>query len=188
MRPGLWIDSGGQPEWTIGDNPAIRGCFTKGEGRGAICRACEPINSMYKKAFIHHIRENKVRLLKFDNLGWTAVPCCDNPAHGHLPGPLYSVEAIHNGIIDFLRELDAACPDVFVILYWGYRSPWWLPHADMYFESGAHDRGGQPRRVSRPLRPRQRHAATGPGPVAHHRHALAGQGLAGHLAFRLALE
>ena len=100
-----------------------------------LCRASEPINSMYKKAFIHHIRENQVRLLKFDNLGWPV--CCDNPAHAHLPGPLYSVEAIHNGIIDFLRELDAACPEVFVILYWGYRSPWWLPHADMYFESSA---------------------------------------------------
>ena len=135
MRPGLWIDSGGQPEWTIGDNPAIRAYRTGGDGRGAICRACEPINAMYKKAFIHHVRENQVRLLKFDNLGWPVG--CDNPAHGHLPGPRYSVEAIHNGVIDFLRDLDAACPDVFVILYWGYRSPWWLLHADMYFESGA---------------------------------------------------
>ena len=139
MHPGLWIDSGGLPQWTIGANPAIRGCFTKGEGQGEICRGCELINSMYTKAFIYHLRENKVRLLKFDNLGPDCKsPCCDNPAHGHLPGPLYSVEAIHSGIIDFLRALDAECPDVFVILYWGYRSPWWLQYADMYFESGAH--------------------------------------------------
>ena len=68
MQPGFWIDSGGQPEWTIGDNPAVRGSFTKGEGLGELRRASEPINSMYKKAFIHHIRENQVRLLKFDNL------------------------------------------------------------------------------------------------------------------------
>ena len=73
MKPGLWIDSGGQPEWTIRDNPAIRASFTGGNGRGALCRASEPINSMYKKAFIHHIRENQVRLLKFDNLGWPVV-------------------------------------------------------------------------------------------------------------------
>jgi len=139
MRPGLWIDSGGLPQWTIGDNPAIRGCFTKGEGRGEICRACEPVNALYKKAFVRHVRENKVGILKFDNLGPDCKPpCCDNAAHEHLPGPLYSVEAIHNGVIGFLRELDAECPDVFVMLYWGYRSPWWLQHADMYFECGAH--------------------------------------------------
>ena len=137
IAPGLWIDSGGQPPWTIGDNPTIRGCFTKGEGRGELCRATEPINSMYKEAFIYHVRENGVKLLKFDNLGpHTRFPCCNNPAHGHLPGPLYSIEAIHNAVIDFLQELDEACPDVFVMLYWGYRSPWWLLHGDTLFDSG----------------------------------------------------
>lgn len=145
MRPGLWIDSGGVPAWTIGSNPAVRGCFTRGDGQGEICRASEPINTMYKKAFIRHIRENKVGLLKFDNLGPACrFPCCENPAHAHLPGPLYSVEAIHNAIIDFLRELDAADPDVFLMLYWGYRSPWWLEHADTYFENGAHIEAASP--------------------------------------------
>ncbi len=145
MRPGLWIDSGGLPAWTIGENPAIRGCFTKGEGKGEICRATEPINSMYKKAFIHHVRENKVGLLKFDNLGpGCQFPCCDNPSHSHLPGPLYSVEAIHNAAIDFLRELDSACPDVFIMLYWGYRSPWWLEYGDTYFECGQHIEAASP--------------------------------------------
>lgn len=142
MKPGLWIDSGGLPAWTIGQNPAIQRCFTQGEGKGELCRASEPINSMYKQAFIHHVRENKVGLLKFDNLGPACqAPCCNNPAHDHLPGPLYSVEAIYNAVIDFLRELDAACPDVFLMLYWGYRSPWWLLHGDTYFESGAHIEG-----------------------------------------------
>ena len=142
MSPGLWIDSGGQPEWSIRDNPTIRSSFNFSEGVGALCRASEPINSMYKKAFIHHIRENHVRLLKFDNLGWP--PGCVNLAHAHLPRPLYSVEAIHNGIIDFLQSLDAECPDVFMILYWGYRSPWWLPYAEMYFESGRRSRRPAP--------------------------------------------
>ena len=145
MRPGLWIDSGGLPDWTIKDNPAIRGCFTKGDGRGEICRASEPVNSIYKQGFIQQVRENKVGLLKFDNLGPACqTPCCDNPAHGHLPGPIYSVEAIHNAVIGFLTELDAACPDVFTMLYWGYRSPWWLLHADTYFECGAHIEAASP--------------------------------------------
>ncbi len=138
MRPGLWIDSGGLPQWTIGDNPAVRECYTKGPGQGELCRTCEPINALYKKSFIQQVRENKVGLLKFDNLGpGCQPPCCNNPAHDHLPGPLYSVEAIHNAVIDFLRHLDAACPDVFLMLYWGYRSPWWLEYADTYFESGS---------------------------------------------------
>ena len=63
-------------------------------------------------------------------------PCCNNPAHSHLPGPLYSFEAINNEVIDFLRDLDKACPDVFVMLYWGYRSPWWLLYGDTLFDSG----------------------------------------------------
>jgi hypothetical protein len=145
MRPGLWIDSGGLPTWSIGQNPAIRNCFTKGPGQGEICRASEPINSMYIKAFIHHVRENKVGLLKFDNVGpGCGPPCCINTAHEHLPGPLYSVEAIHNALIRFYRELDAACPDVFIMLYWGYRSPWWLEYGDTYFESGAHIEAASP--------------------------------------------
>ncbi|MHB8969581.1 MAG: hypothetical protein ACYC3X_05815 [Pirellulaceae bacterium] len=145
MRPGLWIDSGGLPSWTICDNPAVRGCFTQGDGRGEICRASEPINSMYRKAFVEQVRKNKVGILKFDNLGPSCQPpCCNNPAHDHLPGPLYSVEAIHNAVIGFLCEMDASCPDVFLALYWGYRSPWWLQYSDTYFECGAQIEAASP--------------------------------------------
>jgi hypothetical protein len=78
-----------------------------------------------------------VRLLKFDNLGpGCRFPVCNNTRHDHLPGPVYSLEAIHNGIIRFLGEVDRACPDVFIMLYWGYRSPWWLLYADTYFDAG----------------------------------------------------
>ena len=137
LKPGLWIDSGGLPDWTIGKNPAIKPCMTHADGSGEICRASEPINSMYLEGFLHHIRSNGVRLLKFDNLGPACqFPICNNPSHEHLPGPVYSLEAIHNGIIHFLGELDRECPDVFLMLYWGYRSPWWLLHADTYFDAG----------------------------------------------------
>ncbi len=129
--PGLWIDSGGLPAWTIGGNPAVKGCFSEEGGKGGLCRATEPIKSMYTEAFRHHIRENGVRLLKFDNL----LTRCDNPKHDHLPG-VYSTEAVHDSLIEFLHALDRECPDVFLMLYWGYRSPWWLLHADTYFDSG----------------------------------------------------
>jgi hypothetical protein len=96
-----------------------------------MCRATEPIKSMYVEGFRHHIRQSGARLLKFDNLH----SVCSNPNHEHLPG-VYSTEPIQNAVIEFLHAMDAECPDVFLMLYWGYRSPWWLLHADTLFDSG----------------------------------------------------
>ena len=86
---------------------------------------------MYTEAFRHHVRENGARLLKFDNF----ATLCMNPSHEHLPG-IYSTEPIEDAAIEFLRALDAECPDVFLMLYWGYGSPWWLLYGDTLFESG----------------------------------------------------
>jgi hypothetical protein len=140
---GLWID-GSWEGWSIGGNPRpdVQACLnydlqkpdTLNDvqlGRKAFCRATEPIRSMYAEAFCQHIRQHGVRLLKFDNTS----TICVNPAHDHLPG-LYSTEAIADGLIDFFRALDAECPDVFLMLYWGYKSPWWLLHGDTLFDSG----------------------------------------------------
>jgi hypothetical protein len=74
---------------------------------------------------------NGIRLLKFDNLR----SACNNPRHDHLPG-IYSTEAIADSVIEFLAAVDAESPDVFFILYWGHRSPWWLLHGDTLFDSG----------------------------------------------------
>jgi hypothetical protein len=131
--PGLWIDSGGFSggAWSVGGNPAVKACFSREGGKGGLCRASEPVKSMYTEAFRAHIRQHGMRLLKFDNL----LTSCSNPAHEHLPG-VYSTESIDNALIEFLHALDAECPDVFLMLYWGYRSPWWLLHADTLFDSG----------------------------------------------------
>jgi hypothetical protein len=94
---------------------------------------------MYSTAFAHHIRENGVRLIKCDNLH----AICQNPNHPHLPG-VYSTEAIHNAVIQTMRDWDAVNPDVFFMLYWGYRSPWWLLHGDTIFESGFHMEAASP--------------------------------------------
>jgi hypothetical protein len=128
VAPGLWIDSS-MCSWSVGSNPATKPSLT--DDAGFFCRASEPIKSMYLKAFRHHIRENDVREIKFDNLRTT----CNNPNHPHLPG-IYSTEAIENAVIEFLHALDEECPDVFLILYWGHRSPWWLLHGDTLFDSG----------------------------------------------------
>ncbi|MFV2069396.1 MAG: hypothetical protein ACC645_20730, partial [Pirellulales bacterium] len=149
--PGLWID-GSMEGWSIGGNPspAIQACLNydpqKPEtlkqvqlGRKAFCRATEPIRSMYTDAFRYHIRQNGVRLLKFDNTSCV----CVNPTHKHLPG-LYSTEAIEDALIEFFGDLDAECPDVFLMLYWGYKSPWWLLHADTLFDSGMNIEAASP--------------------------------------------
>lgn len=140
----LWIDST-HSIWTIGHNPVVGDCFTHDSAYfpttgGALCRASEPIRTMYEQAFRHHIRDNAVRLLKFDN--FQAI--CYHPHHDHLPG-IYSTEAIMNSFIDFLHALQDECPDVFLMLYWGFRSPWWLLHADTLFESkGLHMEAASP--------------------------------------------
>ena len=135
--PGLWIDSS-MSGWSIGDQPAVQGCFTHNFEYAPqawcghfFCRATEPINTLYIQAFCHHLRTNGVRHLKFDNLR----SYCYNTRHTHLPGR-YSTQAIHDAVIAALRAYDAACPDVFLFLYWGYRSPWWLLHGDVLFEPG----------------------------------------------------
>ena len=152
--PGLWVNSGGKPEWTFGRNPAVRECGTQPGGvelgsassgpyqgeaagaRGMLCRSAGPVNRMYIEGLTHQIRANGVRLLKFDGLGIGEQDLtCSNPAHEHLPG-VYSVEANHNAQIELLDALDKECPEAFFILYWGHRSPWWLLHGDTIFDVG----------------------------------------------------
>jgi len=146
MKPGLWIDSGGLVDWSVDLNPATRVSRTISDGQGSFCRASEPIASIYKDGFLYQMSENKVGLLKFDNL----APVCVNPAHEHLPGPLYSTEAIYDSLIDFLLTLRQANPDEFIMLYWGYHSPWWLLYGDTYFESGQNIEAASPAQFPAP--------------------------------------
>jgi hypothetical protein len=156
LKLGLWIDST-SCGWSIGGNPATRPAIDHdveqdyfnrdpwaqfGSG-GWFCRATEPIRSMYTDGFLHHIRENGARLLKFDNFRSQ----CSNPNHAHLPG-VYGNEATHEAVIECYRALDAECPDVFIMLYWGYRSPWWLLYGDTMFETGVEMEASSPGHIS----------------------------------------
>jgi len=134
---GLWLDSS-MCHWSIGANPISQPCLSMSHYYnhpkgwvGSLCRATEPIKSLYTDAYMHHLRENNVKLCKFDNFfAW-----CTNPEHDHMPG-IYSTQAIQSAAIDFLETLDKTDPDVFLMLYWGYRSPWWLLYGDTLFEPG----------------------------------------------------
>lgn len=152
IAPGLWLDSS-FCGWSIGGNPAAKRAiapevpadFCDGDAwkqwgtEAYFCRATEPVRSLYTEGFLHHLRENGVRLLKFDNFNSQ----CSNPAHSHLPG-VYGNEATHEAVIECYRALDAACPEVFIMLYWGYRSPWWLLYGDTMFETGVEMEAASP--------------------------------------------
>ena len=131
---GLWVTAS-LATWTIGDNPAIKPCYAYdspyGNDLGWLCMASEPLRTMFTDAFLRHIRENKMKLLKLDGLS----SICYNPHHEHLPG-VYSTEAIDDAMIAILNRLNSDEKGLFVMLYWGSRSPWWLLHADTLFESG----------------------------------------------------
>jgi hypothetical protein len=128
MSLSLWIDNT-REDWSIGGNPALAGCYSGTPG--FFCRACEPINRLYTEGLLYQIREYGVTQLKLD--GQRAI--CYNARHEHLPG-VYSTEAISDALIEHLRTLDAAAPEVFLMLYWGCRSPWWLLWGDTLFEPG----------------------------------------------------
>ena len=142
MKFGLWFATSWAAEscWdyppALSGQPAISMPYRLGypdkahEGR-LYCFACEPYFQTLKKAVLYHVRENHVRLLKFDGGSYT----CDNPQHGHLPGK-YSVEPMFDHLIDLANRARAAAPDVFVMWYWGLRSPFWALYGDMIFESG----------------------------------------------------
>jgi hypothetical protein len=134
MSLALWIDSS-WTAWSIGQNPVTAPSVGHDPVYSSelhfLCQATDPINTMYSTGLRHHMRENDARCFKFDNF----ASICYNPNHCHLPG-IYSTEAIQNGISRVFRDLDRESPDVMLMLYWGYRSPWWLVVADTLFECG----------------------------------------------------
>ena len=127
IKPGLWTVTAPSIWCTL--NPKFTDC----------CIAQEPFRSAFIKAYRDHIRNDGIRMCKFDCL----AAVCNNPAHNHLPC-VYSTEAIHNAVLELLRALDNENSKVFLMLYWGYRSPWWLLDADTVFEPGVFLEGAHP--------------------------------------------
>jgi alpha-L-fucosidase len=125
--PGLWTVTTASPWCSL--HPSFSGC----------CSVEEPFRSEFIRAHRDNMRDKGVGLFKFDCLS----ALCNNPAHHHLPG-VYSTEAIHNAVIEMLRAADKDNPKVLLMLYWGYRSPWWLLDADTIFEPGVFIEGAHP--------------------------------------------
>jgi hypothetical protein len=142
MKFGLWFATSWAAEscWdyppALAGQPVISPSYLLGypdrghEGR-MFCLGAEPYFKTLKNAVLYHVLEDKVRLLKIDGGNYY----CDSTEHGHLPGK-YSVEPMFAKLIDLADSARAAAPDVFIMWYWGLRSPFWAWYGDLIFESG----------------------------------------------------
>ena len=152
MKFGLWFGtswgaescSAYPPVWTCqtpapggpeepGPPPRIyrNGYLTNGGVEATLCLASEPYFSILRNAILHHIRENSLKFFKLDGGSYY----CNSTRHQHLPGK-YSVEAMYNRLLEIARDARQLDPDIYVMWYWGVRSPFFALHGDSIFESG----------------------------------------------------
>jgi hypothetical protein len=152
MNFGLWFSVSGAG-WSCGENPAVKPSFIPPPGDleetrpsdvayrngyianggipGQLCVASEPYFNILRDAVLHHIRENSLKFFKLDIGSYY----CNSTSHQHLPGK-YSVEAMYERLLDIAASARQADPDVYVMWYWGVRSPFFALYGDSIFESG----------------------------------------------------
>lgn len=157
MKFGLWfsVSWGG---WSCGEYPAVEPSFIPPPGgpdapkpsrlayrngyiaNGGVpeqlCVASEPYFSILRDAVLFHIRENNLKFFKLDIGNYY----CNSTRHAHLPGK-YSVEAMYERLLDIAASARRAQPEVYVMWYWGVRSPFFALHGDSIFESGLYMEG-----------------------------------------------
>jgi hypothetical protein len=146
MKWGLWF-SGTWADWSCGLNPKtipsrtvlaggkwpdylFRDNFDIFDGARHLCLASEPYASMLRDALLDHIHNHNLRFFKLDASSYF----CNNPDHAHLPGK-YSTEASFDAVIETARLARQAAPDLYIMWYWGIRSPFFALHEDSIFES-----------------------------------------------------
>ena len=147
MKFGLWFATSWAaescwnypPAWDSLQRPIMKyrnGYPARAEYGGSFCMASEPYVSILRNAVLHHVRENNVRFLKFDGGNYY----CESTEHGHLPGK-YSTERMYENLIEIANSARAIAPDIYIMWYWGLRSPFWALYGDSIFESGLHMEG-----------------------------------------------
>jgi len=146
MKWGLWFAST-WADWSCGLNPRsepsrtivpgwkwpeyqFRDNFDSMDGRRTLCLASEPYFGILRDALLHHIQHDHLRFFKLD----TGSYFCNSTTHGHLPGK-YSTEANYDAVLEIARQAHAASPDLYIMWYWGIRSPFFALHGDSIFES-----------------------------------------------------
>jgi len=146
MKFGLWfaLQWGTQSSWDFpaayadGIPPGLpyREGYPLTAGGISFCLGTDRYYNLLKSAVLHHVQANHVRLLKFDG----GLDGCNDPTHGHLPGK-YSKELMTDRLIDIADSARKLAPDLFVMWYWGLKSPFWALHGDTIFESGVNMEG-----------------------------------------------
>lgn len=146
MKWGLWF-TGTWADWTSGLNPRtvasqtvvaggkwpdylLRDNFDIYDGSRQLCLASEPYFTMLRDALLFHIKNNNLRFFKLDASSYF----CNSIEHGHLPGK-YSTEANFDAVIELARRTHQASPDLYIMWYWGIRSPFFALHGDSIFET-----------------------------------------------------
>ena len=145
MKWGLWFGVT-HGDWTIGNNPRLtpsrtivpggewprnqyRDGFLEDDWRRQYCLASEPYFTIFRDGLLQHIRRYNLEFYKVDD----STYYCNNPAHGHLPGK-YSTEANFDALIEIAKATRAANPNIYIMWYWGVRSPFFLLYGDSIFE------------------------------------------------------
>jgi len=146
MKFGLWFAST-WGDWSCGLNPKVepsravvpggewpqtlyRNGFLVLNSQRQLCLACEPYFSILRDAILHHIRNNNLRFFKLD----VGDFYCNSTTHQHLPGK-YSTEADYDRLIEISEAARRENKDVFVMWYWGIRSPFFALYGDSIFEN-----------------------------------------------------
>jgi hypothetical protein len=157
MKFGLWFSTSGGG-WSCGENPAIvpsiiprpgsdeppqpsqvayrNGYIANGGVPEMLCVASEPYFHILRDAVLYHIKENKLKFFKLDSGDYY----CNSTTHNHLPGK-YSTEAMYDRLLEIAASARQADPDVYVMWYWGVRSPLFALYGDSVFESGLYMEG-----------------------------------------------
>ncbi len=135
IRFGLWFSTIYRP-WSAGNFPDVQACVIPNSRKGdayddGLCLAAEPYRTLFRDSILYHIRENNVTGLKID----MAKYYCNSADHDHLPGK-YSVEAQMDSTLEMARHAIRACPDLFLMWYWGHHSPFWLLYGDTIQDKG----------------------------------------------------
>jgi hypothetical protein len=146
MKWGSWF-TGTWADWTSGLNPKtvasrtlvaggkwpdylLRDNYDVYDGARHLCLASEPYFSMLRDALLFHIQNNNLRFFKLDASSYF----CNNPDHLHLPGK-YSTEANFDAVLELARATHQAQPDLYIMWYWGLRSPFFALHGDSIFDN-----------------------------------------------------
>ncbi len=154
MEPGLWWATT-RLLWTAAEAPGLSASYANdpsfgGEvalaggtwrwleefgnlfiGERRLCLASEPYRSMFLEAIPSQVAALGLALLKLD----CVVLHCTSSDHDHRPGR-HSMEPMVDALQDLIDRCLEIRPDMRVVWYWGFRSPWYLGMGDMVFDKG----------------------------------------------------